>query len=176
MTRWILNVALLSGKELRSVMKDVTLMALILFAFTVAIQLVANGVRAEVMNASVAIMDEDHSELSRRLRDAIQQPYFKPPEDIERSAIDPAMNSGKYIFVIEIPPRFEADTLAGRSPSVQILVDATAMTQAGLGAAYFQQIFAQETLDFLHARGLLEALPVQVESRMHFNPNAQSAW
>ena len=36
MTRWILNVALLSGKELRSVMKDVTLMALILFAFTVA--------------------------------------------------------------------------------------------------------------------------------------------
>ena len=32
MTRWILNVALLSGKELRSVMKDVTLMALILFA------------------------------------------------------------------------------------------------------------------------------------------------
>ena len=87
MTRWILNVALLSGKELRSVMKDVTLMALILFAFTVAIQLVANGVRAEVMNASVAIMDEDHSELSRRLRDAIQQPYFKPPEDIERSAI-----------------------------------------------------------------------------------------
>lgn len=176
MTRWILNVALLSGKELRSVMKDVTLMALILFAFTVAIQLVANGVRAEVMNASVAIMDEDHSELSRRLRDAIQQPYFKPPEDIERSAIGPAMNSGKYIFVIEIPPRFEADTLAGRSPSVQILVDATAMTQAGLGAAYFQQIFAQETLDFLHARGLLEALPVQVESRMHFNPNAQSAW
>ncbi len=176
MTRWILNVALLSGKELRSVMKDVTLMALILFAFTVAIQLVANGVRAEVMNASVAIMDEDHSELSRRLRDAIQQPYFKPPEDIERSAIGPAMDSGQYIFVIEIPPRFEADTLAGRSPSVQILVDATAMTQAGLGAAYFQQIFAQETLDFLHARGLLEALPVQVESRMHFNPNAQSAW
>ncbi|WP_293977124.1 ribosome-associated ATPase/putative transporter RbbA [Sphingomonas sp.] len=176
MTRWILNVALLSGKELRSVMKDVTLMALILFAFTVAIQLVANGVRAEVMNASVAIMDQDHSELSRRLREAIQQPYFKPPENIERSAIGPAMDSGQYIFVIEIPPRFEADTLAGRSPSVQILVDATAMTQAGLGAAYFQQIFAQETLDFLHARGLLDALPVKVESRMHFNPNAQSAW
>jgi ABC-2 type transport system permease protein len=34
-----------------------------------------------------------------------------------------------------------------------LLVDATAMTQAGLGASYFQQIFAQETLEFLRARG-----------------------
>jgi hypothetical protein len=74
MKRWLINVWLLGVKELRSVLKDVTLMALIIFAFTVAIQLVATGLKAEVSNASVAIVDDDHSELSRRLRDAVRRP------------------------------------------------------------------------------------------------------
>jgi ABC-2 type transport system permease protein len=176
MRRWILNVGLLSGKELRSLVNDVTLMALIVFAFTVAIQLVAAGLRAEVSNASVAVIDNDHSTLSYRLRDAIRPPFFKPPEDINRAAVGPALDSGRYIFVIEFPPRFEADVLAGRAPAVQILVDATAMTQAGLGASYFQQIFLQETLGFLHAQGIIDQLPLRVTSRLRSNPNAQSSW
>ena len=142
MSRWLINVWLLGVKELRSVLKDVTLMALIVFAFTIAIQLVATGLKAEVSNASVAIVDDDHSELSRRLRDAVRPPYFKPPVDIARGDVSAAMDGGRYIFVIEIPPRFQADVLARRSPAVQILVDATAMTQAGLGAVDFQRIFA----------------------------------
>jgi hypothetical protein len=48
MRRWILNVWLLGAKELRSLMKDVTLVLLIVFAFTGAIVVVANGVKAEV--------------------------------------------------------------------------------------------------------------------------------
>lgn len=176
MRRWLLNVWLLGAKELRSVLKDVTLIVLILFAFTIAIQLVAKGVKAEVSNASVAIVDDDHSELSRRLRDAVRQPYFKAPVDIVRDDVSAAMDAGRYIFVIEIPPRFQADLLAGRTPAVQILVDATAMTQAGLGVSYLQQIFANETLDFLHAQGLLSALPARVTSQTLFNPNSQSAW
>ena len=176
MRRWIDNVLLLVAKELRSVMKDVTLVALVLFAFTVVIQLVAAGVRVEVFNTSVAIIDNDHSELSRRLRAAIQPPYFKSPEDIARADVGKAMDKGRYIFVIEIPARFEADVLAGRSPSVQILIDATALTQAELGSSYFQQIFMTEALEFLHARGLADQVPVRVNSRLVFNPNGQSAW
>lgn len=176
MRRWLDNIGLLVAKELRSVMKDVTLVALILFAFTVAIQLVASGVRVEVFNTSVAIIDNDHSELSRRLRAAIAPPYFKAPVDIARADVGDAMDKGRDIFVVEIPARFEADVLAGRSPTVQILIDATAMTQAQIGSTYFQQIFLSEALDFLHARGLTGLLPVRVNSRVVFNPNAQSAW
>jgi ABC-2 type transport system permease protein len=176
MTRWLLNVALLSGKELRSLQKDVTLMALIVFAFTAAINLMAEGVKAEVSHASVAVIDGDHSELSRRLRDAIQPPYFTTPEDIERADVADAMNRGRYIFVIEIPPRFEADVLADRKPAVQVLVDATAMTQAGLGAGYLSEIFVVEALNFLHARGVEAGLPIKVVSRLDFNPNADSFW
>jgi ABC-2 type transport system permease protein len=176
MARWLLNVALLSGKELRSLLTDVTLMVLILFAFTAAIYSVAKGVKAEVSNASVALLDGDHSELSRRLRDAILPPYFKAPEDITRADEADALDRGRYIFVIEIPPRFEADVLAGRVPALQVLVDATAMTQAGLGAGYLSEIFVGETLGFLHAQGIEALLPIKVASRLRFNPNADSYW
>ncbi len=176
MARWLLNVALLSGKELRSLLTDAPLMALIAFAFTVAIYAVATGVKAEVSNASIAVLDGDHSELSRRLRYAIHPPYFKPPEDIERADVQDALDRGRYIFVVEFPPRFETDVLAGRKPSVQVLVDATAMTQAGLGANYLEEIFLTQTLDFLHSRGVEAGAPIKVKTRLLFNPNADSHW
>ncbi|MDK4805566.1 MAG: ABC transporter permease [Novosphingobium aromaticivorans] len=176
MKRWLINVWLLGAKELRSVMKDTTLLVLIVFAFTAAVLIVSKGVKAEVSNATVALIDDDHSELSRRLADAIRPPYFQTPVAISRADVAGSMDQGRTIFVIEIPPRFQADVLAGRSPSVQILVDATAMTQAGLGASYFQQIFATEVLDFLHQNGIIASLPFSVTSQTLYNPNSQSAW
>lgn len=176
MWRWVVNVGLLVVKELRSVARDHVLMALIVFAFTAAIVSIAHGIRAEVSNASVAVIDDDRSHLSHRLRDAILPPYFKTPVEIPRDRVGPEMDVGRYLFVVQFPPRFEADVLAGRRPAVQVLVDATAMTQAGLGAAYFQQIFLEETLAWLRARELPSMAPLTVESRLHFNPNNESSW
>ena len=141
---WTRNVSRLTAKELRSLLGDVPLMALIFFAFTAAIYTTAKGVKAEVANASVGWIDGDRSDLSYRLRDAIRPPYFKPPVDITNEEADPAMDRGDLIFVIDIPPRFEADVLAGRTPAIQVRVDATAMTQAGLGVLYLNEIFLQE--------------------------------
>jgi ABC-2 type transport system permease protein len=176
MNRWLLNVFLLSRKELRSLVRDVVLGAFVAFSFTVAVYSVAKGVKAEVSNASVAVLDGDHSDLSRRLRWAIRPPYFKPPVDISRADIAPALDRGKYIFVIEIPPRFEVDVLANRAPAVQLLVDATAMTQAGLGTSDLLEILQTEVLDFLHARGLESSAPARVDLRLQYNPNGESPW
>ena len=176
MKQWWRNVARLSMKELRSLFGDVPLMALILFAFSVAIYTTAKGVKAEVANASVAVIDSDHSTLSRRLRDAIRPPYFKPPVDIDRERVDAALDRGDYIFVLDIPPHFEADVLAGRSPTIALQVDATAMTQAGLGVVYLNEITLRELLDFLNARGIEAQLPTRSVTRVFYNPNNQSHW
>jgi ABC-2 type transport system permease protein len=176
MMQWLANVVLLSGKELRSLLKDTTLMVLIVFAFTAAIYSVAKGIKSEVSNASVAFIDADHSQLSRRLRDAVRPPAFKTPVVIARADAADAMDRGRYIFVVEIPPRFEADVLAGRAPAIQILVDATAMTQAGLGTGYLNQMFVSEVFDVLHAKGIEASLPIKVASRIYFNPNTDTFW
>lgn len=176
MKQWLLNVARLSVKELRSLFGDVPLMALIIFAFSIAIYSTAKGVKAEVANASVAVIDADHSALSRRLRDAIAPPFFKPPVDIDRKDVDRALDRGDVIFILDIPPHFEADVLAGRAPAIALQVDATAMTQAGLGVVYLNEIVLRELLDFLHARGLEAQLPTRSVTRVLFNPNNQGHW
>lgn len=176
MKQWLANVARLSVKELRSLFGDIPLMALIIFAFSVAIYSTAKGVKAEVANASVGIIDADHSALSRRLRDGIQAPYFKTPVDIDRMDAQAALDRGDFIFIIEIPPRFEANVLAGTTPSIAVTVDATAMTQAGLGVLYLNEIFTKELLDFFHAQGLESWLPTKPVTRILFNPNNQGHW
>ena len=94
-------------------------------------------------------MDEDHSELSRRIIRAFLPPYFQTPQPITERDIIPLMNAGRFTFIIDIPPDFEKYVLGGRTPAIQVNVDATAMVQAGLGSAYAQQIITTEIQDFL---------------------------
>jgi len=124
----------LGRKELASLARDFALIGLIVYAFTYAVYGPAKGARMELRNASVAIVDEDHSALSARLVDALLPPLFLPPKYLANNQIDSAMDAGRYTFVIDIPPQFQSDVLAGRRPTVQVNVDATAMAQAGRGS------------------------------------------
>ena len=81
------------------------------------------------------------------------------------------MNNGRMIFVLEIPPRFQEDLLAGRKISLQLNVDATAMTRAGNGAIYIQTIIVQEISNFLAASENAAPSPVNLVIPSKFNPN-----
>src|SRR5512134_307087 len=148
---------------------------MILFVFTVAV-FSASQVKFEVDDASIGVVDEDQSELSRRINGALLEPYFKPPVEIAADAIDLLMNAGDLLFVLEIPPKFEYDVLSGRRPTVQVNIDATALTQAGVGASYLQNIIAQESLSYAGRREGTIALSINLIARARFNPNLQSEW
>lgn len=170
------NILWLGLKELRSFLHDFVLLGLVVYAFSLAVFSQAQSYSQELHNASVGIVDEDLSELSRRIAHAFLPPYFQPPQPINERDIVPLMNSGKYTFVIDIPPNFQRDVLAGRQPSLQINVDATAMVQAGLGSGYAQQIVTTEIADFIsHAEGA-PAPPISLDVRIAFNPNITTAW
>jgi len=128
------NVYRLGLKELKSLRYDPVMVFLIIYSFTFSILAPAKGVKLELENASVAIIDEDQSQLSRRLSDGLREPDFQPPVAIGIEELDAAMDAGRYTFVVDIPPRFQADLAKGLTPTLQVNVDATAMTQAGAGA------------------------------------------
>ena len=172
----IAHTCRLGIKELRSLRADPVLILLIIFAFTVAVYAVATGAKLEVANAAVGIVDEDHSELSRLIRSAILPPLFRAPVALAAPAVGRAMDRGQFVFVLDIPPEFESDLLAGRAPSLQIDVDATAMTEAGNGALYLQNIVTQEILSFTRRDEGTVALPINVVITTRFNPNADSEW
>ena len=176
MGRRLANVFRLGVKELYSLRADPILLVLILYCFTLAVYSQATGAKTEVENVAVGIVDEDDSELSRRIAGAILEPYFKPAVEITADQIDPDMNSGRLVFVLEIPPKFEFDALAGRRPTVQIDVDATAVSQAGIGAGYLQNIIAQEALSYLQRREGTANIPINFVTRTAFNPNRKSEW
>jgi ABC-2 type transport system permease protein len=170
------NIFWLGVKELRSFGHDFVLLGLVVYAFSFAVIMQGRSNSQELHNASIAFVDEDNSQLSRRLAHAFFPPYFQLPEQIVQKEVVPFMNKGRYTFVVDIPPDFEQNVLAGRLPVIQIDVDATAMVQAGLGSGYAQQIIATEVADFVsHSEGSALA-PVNLEVRIAFNPNATTAW
>ena len=143
------NIFWLGVKELRSFSHDFVLLGLVVYAFSLAVIMQARSSSQELYNASIAIVDEDHSVLSRRIARAFLPPLFQPSQLIAERDVVPLMNKGAFTFVIDIPPNFERDVLARRQPGLQIDVDATAMVQAGLGSGYAQQIVTNEINDFL---------------------------
>jgi ABC-2 type transport system permease protein len=174
--RKVSNIYWLGVKELRSFLSDYVLLGLVVYAFSFAVTMQARSFSQELHNASIAIVDEDHSELSRRIAHAFLPPLFQPPQPIAERDVVPLMNAGRYTFVIDIPPNFQRDVLALRQPAVQINVDATAMVQAGLGSGYAQQIVTTEISDFVsHSEGA-PLSPVNLAVRIAFNPNITTAW
>jgi len=174
--RRLRNIYRLGVKELFSLRSDMVMVVLVIYTFTYAVYTPAQHAQTELRNASVAVVDEDHSHLSKRIRDTLLEPYFQPPISLSTNEIDAAMDSGHYTFVIDIPPEFEADILAGRQPSVQVNIDATAMTQAGHGATYIRRAIMQEVEEFIRGEDTAPWLPVSQVIRVKFNPNLQSRW
>ena len=170
------NILWLGTKELRAFMRDYVLLGLVIYSFSLAVIAQAQGSSQEVRNASIAIVDEDHSALSRRIAQAFLPPYFQKPQPIAERDIMPAMNGGRFTFVLDVPPNFERDVLGKRQPAIQLNVDATAMVQAGLGADYAQQIITTEIDNFLSRGGRRPSSPVNLIVRIAFNPNIETAW
>jgi ABC-2 type transport system permease protein len=166
----------LGTKELRSFLHDTVLIVLVIYAFSFAVISQARSNSQELSKASIAVVDEDNSPLSRRIMHAFLPPLFLPPQPISVADIVPAMNAGRYTFVADIPTHFERDVLAGRSPALQIDVDATAMIQAGLGSGYAEQIIDTEIADYLSNTESVPLSPVNLIVRIAFNPNVTTAW
>ena len=170
------NIYRLVIKELRSIRADPTMLILVVYAFTISVNTVATGAVTEATNLSVGIADEDGSDLSRRIAEGLRRPTFQPAVQITPSDIDPMMDQGKLLFVVEIPPNFESDIRAQRQTGIQINVDATAVAQAGNGANYLKAAIANEIQSFISGKEGSSAAPVNLVVRAAFNPNLKTPW
>jgi len=172
----VANIFWLGTKELRSFGHDFVLVAFVIWSFSLAILTQSHGHLQEVYNASVGVIDEDRSELSRGIASALLPPEFRTPMLISERDVDHLMNTGQLTFVIDIPPYFQRDLLGGRRPTIQLIADATAMTQAGVGSGYAQQIIADEITRFLSPAAIDLPATVALDLRVAFNPNSDPAW
>ena len=166
----------LGVKELWSLARDPIMLGLIAYTFTVSIYVAATAMKETLNKAPIAIVDEDASPLSARIASSFFPPRFLQPVMISPAAIDAGMDSGAYTFVLDIPPDFQRDVLAGRSPAIQLNVDATRMSQAFSGSNYVQQMALGEVSEFVQRHRGSAPAPVELALRARFNPNLEESW
>ncbi len=170
------NIFRLIIKELRSIRSDPIMLLLVAYSFTIAIYAAATGASTEATNLSVGIVDEDRSDLSRRIADGLTPPTFQPAKQMTATEMDAAMDAQRVLYVIEIPSKFESDILTGRQPTVQIDVDATAAAQAFNGMTYIQNVINDYVTQFILGREGGMPAPFNVVIQAKFNPNLKSSW
>ncbi|PRD70343.1 hypothetical protein C6P61_01345 [Malikia spinosa] len=176
MLRHLANIYRLGIKELWSLWRDPMMLFLIIYTFTVAVYTAGTAMPETLHRTPIAIVDEDDSALSARLIGAFYPPSFTPPVRIGQAEVDPGLDAGRYILVLTIPPDFQRDLLAGRSPAVQLNVDATRMSQAFAGSGFAQQIIQGEVAEFLQRQRAVPVYPVELVTRVRFNPTLSNTW
>lgn len=170
------HVYQLAIKELHGLRRDSMLIVLIVYSFTLSIYTASQAMPETLSRAAIAVVDEDRSQLSQRIVDAFYPPYFLKPDLITIDEMDKRMDAGLATFALDIPPDFQRDVLAGRSPVVQLNVDATRISQAFAGAGHIQTIVANEVSEFLKRYRSATDLPVDLVLRARFNPELNKNW
>ena len=175
--RSLQNIYFLGIKEFFSLLRDWAMMGVIVFMFTGAVFSDARAKPDTLSNAAIAVVDEDQSALSQRLIDALRPPYFLPPRLIGREQMDRVMDMGEDTFVLDIPPNFQRDLVAGRHPALQLNVDATRQSQALSGPGYVETILVEEVLAWAqNHRSADLPLPTDLVVRVKYNPNLYGSW
>ncbi len=172
----VANIYRLGIKELWSLVRDPVMLILIAWTFTVGIYVSATAMPETLNKAPIAIVDEDGSQLSMRIASSFYPPRFMRPAMIAVPGIDPGMDSGEFTFVLDIPPDFQRDVLAGISPAIQLNVDATRMSQAFTGSSYIQQMIQGEVNEFVRGHRDGTTVAVELAVRTRFNPNLEQSW
>ena len=173
----IATIASLGVKELWSLIRDPLMLVLIVYMFSWSVYMSGTAMPDSLHHAPIAIVDEDDSVLSRRIASAFYLPHFLDPQMISIAGIDPGMDSGTYTFVLDIPPGFQREVLAGAAPVIQLDIDATRMSQAFTGGNAIQSIVQGEVAGFVQ-RHRMVAPPATVELalRARFNPTLEQSW
>ena len=170
------HVGQLGMKELRGLARDPMLVVLIVYAFTLSIYTASTAMPETLNKAAFAVVDEDQSPVSSRIVSAFYPPYFSIPKIISEDEMDRRMDAGIDTFTLNIPPNFQRDLLAGRSPTIQLNVDATRMSQAFSGGGYIQSIASSEVSEYLDRHRTGAELPVDLALRSRFNQELNKGW
>ncbi|MGB8957877.1 MAG: ABC transporter permease [Candidatus Aminicenantales bacterium] len=169
-------------KEFLQIRRDSRSLMFLIFLPAFMLVMFGFALNFDVQHIPLAVVDLDGSRASRDLVDKFRTTeYFDLKAVLPRTdAVDLLMAREDIRAALVIPVKFADDLLAGRSPSVQVLVDGSnsmsGTTAAGYVGAILQSYSQKITLEALEKKGLTDiALPLATEVRVWYNPELRSA-
>ncbi|MCA9737018.1 MAG: ABC transporter permease [Gemmatimonadota bacterium] len=160
-------------KELRQLLRDPRSRRIIFLSPIIQLILFGYAVNTDVRHVRTIVADHDRTATSRAVVDAlVNSEYFQVTERTDRAGdVRDALDEGRVVTAVVIPPGFTADLESGQGASVQVLVDGTSSNTATVVQGYAGRVLRQfgvEAVSSLRGGGV--DAPLQVESRAWFNP------
>ena len=170
-------------KEFRQIRRDTRSLIFMIFIPAFLLLMFGFALNFDVKHIPLAVVDQDGSRPSRELVEKFRTTeYFDVKATLDRTAeIDGLMAREKIRAALVIPATFSEDLLAGRSPSVQFILDgANAMsgtTAAGYAGGHPPELLAADDARGPGAprAGGAVTLPLETEVRVWYNPELRSA-
>ena len=180
---WLRQIAVLSLKEIRQLLRDRALFIYTVYIFTANIIIAAGGASNELRDSPVYVHDADRSVASRDLIYSFQPPRFRLTGEVEsESEALRLLDLGEARMVLDIPSDF-AESLQRRRPAhVQALIDTSQANTGYLASSYAARIvarFSEQRVqrNIIRAGGDPRNLPtIRNDLRVWYNPDLNDKW
>ncbi len=180
---WWRRLRVLTIKELLQLFRDMALMFLIVYAFTLDIYIAGSGISLQLNRSGVVVYDRDHSFASRELLYRFCPPYFNLQKEVSNPGeATKSLDSGKAMLALDIPSHFQKALQQGEVASLQLQIDASNSVLGTLAGSYAEQIVGQYGLDSALKRmqltdESLKTVPhIVAQDRSWYNPNQNDSW
>jgi ABC-2 type transport system permease protein len=171
----LLRLRRMIQKELLQLFRDPRTKRIIFAAPVVQLVVFGYAVNTDVHDVAMFVVDHDRTALSRGLLDDFTASgYFRVVgrSDDDRE-LGLALDRGRAVVGLEVPPGFAADVAAGRSPAVRLVVDGSNSNTATVASGYALKI-AQQAMEAAVAGASGVPSGVVLQTRAWFNPSLES--
>jgi ABC-2 type transport system permease protein len=177
------RTAVIAWKEFIQIRRDWRTLAVVIALPVLMLVLYGYAINFDLRHVALGVQDEDHTADARRLIDA-----FSRGENFDvaawlasPAAATRALDAGEVRAVLAIPRGYARDLAAGRTATVQLLVDGadstSATTTIGYAGAIVREHSGAVTLEALARRGLSVRQgfpPLDARVRFWYNPEQKS--
>ena len=176
---WLARMWAFARRESTELARDPLRLALGFAGPLVLLLVSAYALSFDVEHVRYTVLDEDQSHQSREFLDRLSAPrYFQPvAPSYSRAEADAKLRQGEGQFIVDIPPNFGRDLIAGRSPRIGFFIDgATPFTSTNIRdyMSVIVQQYAQAQAGVLP--GDHASLPISIEPRFAYNPEFKSIY
>lgn len=163
--------------EFAGVTRNWTRLAFAVLGPALLLWVAAHAISFDLEKVEFTAIDHDRSTISRELLSHFSPPYFRRNAQASEGigGTTQLLANGRIQMVLEIPPGFGRDTLAGRKPEVAVYIDGSKPFVASNIRAYAAGVVAKY-FETLSQESAMPAQPpaVTIEPRFSYNPGFQS--
>ncbi len=156
------SIIAMMRKEFLQVFRTREMIMLLLFLPLVQLIVLGYAITTEVKHLKLIVLDQDRSQISRELTQAFETTdRFDFKGYVESEAdVGTYLRQWKAQIALIIPPHFQRDLRAGKSPAVQLVLDGVDGNAAGIASGYAAGILKEFTT------AIAPHLPFKVKAKL----------